>query len=216
MSRLFGANIYKSFRPTKPLDLQGWNSIHPALANSVADIRPSVILDVGVWKGGSTVFLANLLRENSIDGVVIAIDTFLGSPEHWDRASVFFDELCIEHGQPNIYWQFLSNILHEGCQDRVIPLVQTTDNAALILDRLGIRAQLIHLDAAHEYQAILRDAQTYWNLLSPGGALIGDDYDEAWPGVVRAANEFAKERCLSLEISRPKWVVRKPLTCEER
>lgn len=163
-----------------------------------------------MWKGASTVFLANLLRENDIDGVVIGIDTFLGSPEHWNTASSLFALLGIENGHPNLYWQFLSNMVHENCQDRVIPLAQTTDNAALILDHIGVRAQVIHLDAAHEYEAVLRDAETYWDLLAPGGALIGDDYDENWAGVIRAANEFAADRGLVMEIMRPKWVVRKP------
>ena len=34
-------------------DLQGWNSQHPYLAEAIREKRPSVIVEIGVWKGGS-------------------------------------------------------------------------------------------------------------------------------------------------------------------
>ena len=45
-------------------------------------------------------------------------------------------------------------------QDLIIPLPQTSENAAVILSRLGIRAGLIHIDTAHEYEPIMRDIRT--------------------------------------------------------
>ena len=72
-------------------------------------------------------------------------------------------------------------------QDLIIPLPQTSENAAVILSRLGIRAGLIHIDAAHEYEPIMRDIRTYWELLERAGYLVGDDYVPEWPDVGRAA-----------------------------
>ncbi len=60
-----------------------------------------------------------------------------------------------------------------------------------ILEQLGVTASVVHTDAAHDYDEVMRDASTYWQLLRPGGYLIGDDYDEAWPGVMKAVDEFS-------------------------
>jgi len=68
----------------------------------------------------------------------------------------------------------------------------------------------VHLDASNDYGAVLREARCYWDLLAPGGFLIGDDYHPTWPGVVRAAEEFAAEVGVALRIHSPKWVVQKP------
>jgi hypothetical protein len=43
----------------------------------------------------------------------------------------------------------LTNVLRTGMQDLVVPLPQSSEHAAIILSRLGIRAGLIHIDAAH-------------------------------------------------------------------
>ena len=109
-----------------------------------------------------------------------------------------------------LYEQFLTNVVRAGLQDVVVPLAQTTDNAATVLSGLGIRAGLVHLDAAHDQGSVARDAVAYWKLLGPGGWLIGDDYGKSWPGVVKAADEFAAKLGIPLEVVPPKWILRKP------
>jgi hypothetical protein len=89
-----------------------------------------------------------------------------------------------------------------------VPLPQTSENAAVILKRLGLRPGLVHVDAAHGYELVRRDAAVWWDLLLPGGILIGDDFP--WPGVRRAVEEFAAEAGQVLEVRDPKWIIRKP------
>jgi hypothetical protein len=209
MRAIHGTDVYAGYGSLLPLDLQGWNSFHVKFSEIIQQKRPSVIIDVGVWKGASTFFLAKLLRENGIEGVVIAIDTFLGSPEHWNRQLGYHYTLW-KHGRPLLYDQFLTNVVRTGFQDWIVPLPQTSENAAAILSRLGISASLIHIDAAHEYEAVKRDIRTYWDLLEPGGHLIGDDYTTDWPGVTRAADEFANSIGQPLTVVAAKWVLQKP------
>ena len=211
MGRIHGSDIYAGYRPGFVLDRQGWNSRHTAFTEIIAGLRPGVIIDVGVWKGDSTIHLAELMRGNRIEGAVIAVDTFLGSVEHWDRRSGFAGLMPFRHGMPLLYEQFLSNVVLCGVQDLVVPLPQTSAGAGSLLVRLGIRAGMIHLDASHDYEDVLRDARLYWELLTPGGFLVGDDYNQDWPSVVRAADAFAAEKGLSLMASHPKWIVRKPI-----
>ena len=47
-------------------DLQGWNSQHIYLSDAITALRPAVIVEIGVWKGGSTVFMANELKKHAL------------------------------------------------------------------------------------------------------------------------------------------------------
>lgn len=210
MRQIHGENVYTGYVPTFPEDRQGWNSVHQAFAEIIRGLRPSVVIDVGVWKGASTIYLANLMKQHAVNGAVIAVDTFLGSVEHWDRNSGFAGLIPHRFGMPLLYEQFLSNVVRGGMQDVIVPLPQTTTTAATLLGRIGVRAGMIHIDASHEFEDVLRDARLYWDILQPGGFLIGDDYAADWPGVVRAADMFTAEKGLPLMKSAPKWIVRKP------
>ncbi|MBE9604626.1 class I SAM-dependent methyltransferase [Acetobacteraceae bacterium H6797] len=208
--RLHGGSAFDGFEPRLPLDLQGWNSQHPMLTRLVKELKPKVVVDVGVWKGASVAHFCKCLERFKVDGFVIAVDTFLGSPEHWDRSRSdgVYESLRMEHGWPGLYWQFMSNIAHLGFQDRVVPLAQSSENAAVILRRLALGIDLVHIDAAHEYEPVLADARRYWPLVNPGGALVGDDF--GWRGVKRAAMEFSAEIGIEMEVQGAKWVLRKP------
>ena len=212
MHRIHGTDIYAGYVPTLSEDARGWNSEHPAFAEIIAAARPAVVIDVGVWKGGSTIHLAELLRQHAITGAVIAVDTFLGSLEHCNGESDPSVPVPRRHGMPLLYEQFLSNMVRRGVQDRVVPLPQTSSIACKLLRGLGVHAGLIHIDASHEYEDVLQDARSYWELLAPGGYLVGDDYHPYWPAVVMAADEFAAEKGVTLSDRSPKWIVRKPLT----
>jgi predicted O-methyltransferase YrrM len=41
-------------------------------------LRPSIV-EIGVWKGSSVITLASKMKELNLDGVVIAVDTWLGA-----------------------------------------------------------------------------------------------------------------------------------------
>jgi predicted O-methyltransferase YrrM len=209
MNRIHGTNIYIGFVPTFAEDRQGWNSEHTSLEEIIRGLRPSVVIDVGAWKGASTIYLADLMKRNGIVGTVIAVDTFLGSVEHWDKNSGFAGLIPHRFGMPLLYEQFLSNVVRCGAQDRIVPLAMTSAGAGALLRRLGIQAGLIYIDASHDYEDVLRDARMYWELLAPGGFLVGDDYNQDWPDVIRAANQFAAEKVVALMNSAPKWIVRK-------
>lgn len=207
MTRLHGANIWNGFTAAATTgEVQGWNGDHPALARLAAAPGVRVIIDVGVWKGQSTIAMAASLRKAGIDGCVIAVDTFLGSPEHWGKAELYGKQL----GMPDLYARFLTNVAAADLQGYVVPMPQTASGAAEILRRLGITASLVHIDGDHAYPAVLNDAKDYWKILAPGGHLVGDDYDPYWPGVVQAAREFAVFAGRPLEIDPPKWIIQKP------
>lgn len=207
MIKLYGRNIWTEYEQgLRSPDIQGWNGDHPSLSRLVTLNGPKIVVDVGVWKGLSTITLAKAMKDRSIDGVVIAVDTFLGSPEHWSSSRVLFER---RYGLPDLYERFLTNVIAAGVQDYIVPLPQTSTTAASVLRRFGIRPSLVHVDAAHEYREVLNDIEDYWSLLEVGGYMIGDDYHETWPGIIRAAGEFSAKTERPLVIEAPKWILQK-------
>lgn len=192
-------------------DLQGWNSQHPYLSESIAELRPKVILEIGVWKGGSTVFMANELKKHALSSVVIAVDTWLGSSEHWMGQSN--SDLSFLNGRPALYYKFLSNVIHAKVADYVVPLPIDSLNAAEILRIAGVRPELIHLDGGHDYESVMADLRVWWSVLAPGGVLIGDDYysNGVWPTVRQAFDDFFSGlKLLPIMHSEGKCRVQKP------
>jgi cephalosporin hydroxylase len=189
-------------------DLQGWNSEHCYLSDSIALLRPSVIVEIGVWKGGSIVFMANQLKKHGLSSALIAVDTWLGSSEHWlenDRVPLL--------GYSSQYYKFLSNVVRAKVADYVVPLPLDSLNAAQVLTHFGIRPSLIHLDAAHDYDSVVSDLRAWWPLLTPNGVLVGDDYDPdgAWVTVRRGFDDFFRRLGLTpIEHTASKCRVFKP------
>jgi predicted O-methyltransferase YrrM len=186
----------------RPLDLQGWRSVHPTLHEAIATHRPEVIVEIGAWKGASTAYMARTLIELGLPGTVVAVDTWLGAVDHWSRADLFA-ELGCEHGYPTLYRTFLSNLVHEGLTGRVVPLPLDSVNAGKLMALRGIVADMIHLDAGHEEASVAADLAAWWPVLRPGGALVADDYDPdggQFPGVMRAVDAF----CAGHGLGRPR------------
>jgi hypothetical protein len=189
-------NVFEDFEASvHAADPQGWGSNHPGLAMAIDAVRPRLIIEVGVWKGMSAITMARHARSVGLETEVLCIDTWLGSPEHWlvRHKPNYFPSLRLRNGFPRLYETFLANVIAHGVQDLITPLPNTSENAAVILRSLGATAGLVHIDAAHEYDSVLRDLQTYWDLLDPDGLLIADDYSDHWPEVVRACDDFARE-----------------------
>jgi hypothetical protein len=211
MNALYGRDVWHGFIPSRPRapEAQGWNGRHPVFARVLDEVRTKTVIDVAVWKGQSTIFVAELMRERHLDGCIVAVDTFLAE-EHWPSDGKLFGRH--PGGRPDVYETFLENVSYAGVADLVVPLSAPSAVAAKLLAQRGISAGLIHLDASREYGEVLKDANDYWQLLEPGGYLIGDDYDCSWPGVVQAAGEFAAQVGVELEVQSPKWLVRKPLS----
>ena len=68
-----------------------------------------------------------------------------------------------------------------------------------------MRPQIIHIDAAHEYDDVVEDINLWFPILEDGGLLLGDDFSRTWPGVVKAACEFAHVYSVDLHHLNHKW-----------
>jgi hypothetical protein len=177
---------------TQMQDLQGWNSDHGYLADAIDRHRPDVVVEVGVWKGASVITMARRMREIGCHGVVIAVDTWLASADHWLDPALK-QQVVHMHGYPMLYFIFLGNVVADGLQDYVLPLPLDSVNACEVLRARKVSPTVLHIDAGHDYASVMADLRHWWELLAPGGTLIADDYDATrriWPEVRRAVDDF--------------------------
>lgn len=191
-------------------DLQGWGDQDPIFDYVVRHFHPVVILELGSWKGASAIRMADLLRDYNIPGLVLCIDTWLGSNESLWRVAENRQMLRLRNGYPDMFGQFIRNIQHSGHQQRIRHLPMTTGCAAGLLAAYNIVPDAIYIDAGHDEAEVAADIAGFWPLLKPGGIMFGDDYTTEWPGTVRAVNRFVADQGLKLMGTEVKWLVRKP------
>jgi SAM-dependent methyltransferase len=205
-------NPYENFDYRKiPLDLQGWGSRDPNFLELIDKYRPKLIIEVGSWKGGSAVFMAEHIKKRGIDCKIICIDTWLGAIEFYADKNdpERYKSLKMVNGYPTVYYQFLANVMHLGLEDYIIPFPQTSTLAARFLASKGLMADMIYIDASHDEKDVYDDIGNYWELLKNGGVIFGDDYDEFWPGIRLAVNNFAVDNNLEVKFSPRQWMIAK-------
>ena len=109
----------------------------------MTEYRPDLIIEVGTWKGASAINMAQLMRNEGIDGTVICVDTWLGSLVHRSNAETR-NSLHLKNGYPSIYFEFLSNVVAAGLTNNILPIPQTSTNAYLWLKENSVQAPLIY------------------------------------------------------------------------
>ena len=163
-----------------------------------------VFVEVGTWMGSSAIIAADVLKELKMKGCVICVDTWLGSPEHYFN-------IPRDRGYPAVYKEFLQNVFDYDHTDVIIPITLPSMQAIKVLQKLGVVADIVFIDAAHEYTPVFLDCIEYFNILRPGGEMMGDDYNEAWPEVIKAVDDFVKHAKTSIEIVGNRvWHFRRP------
>ena len=157
---------------------------------------PLTIFEVGSWKGKSCITIADTVKKMGFTDVrIIAIDTWLGAPEFWTwglNDPTRGLSLKLVNGYPSVFYTFTKNVKFFGHDDIVYPFPISSIQAAEVLTRYGIKADLIYVDASHEYEPVKADIAAFWPLLNDKGIMLGDDYMAGWDGVVKAVNEFGK------------------------
>ncbi|QJE96959.1 class I SAM-dependent methyltransferase [Luteolibacter luteus] len=193
-----------------PDDRSGWGSDSTAFGELVAAIKPRRIIEVGTWKGGSALTLAEALEKQGLDAEIICVDTWLGALEMWtdQEDAGRFGSLALKHGYPTLYYQFLANVCRAGQQTRITPFPIPSVTAAQWFSLRDVRADLIYIDGSHEEDDVYQDLVSYWDLVRPGGVLFGDDW--SWDGVRLAVERFARENSLPITHRHDKWELKRP------
>ena len=174
--------------PMRDLDLQGWGSDHPIFASLIRRLKPKLIVEIGTWKGASAVHMAHILQQGGTSchkgAKILCVDTWLGSLEMWQRPGFpDYDALGLQNGYPSVYYTFLSNVIQSRAQNTIIPCPMTSLQAARWLSARKVRPELVYIDGSHDAHDVRFDVLRWFDVLRPGGVLLGDDYDDFWPSV---------------------------------
>lgn len=188
---------YNSVTNLLPFNNHGWydNQLYIKMLYDHNSITR--VIEVGSWLGKSTRDIASQLPAQ---GYLYAVDTWLGSWEH----DLMPDT---KHLLPTLYHQFLSNIIHAGLTDKIIPIKMKSVQAADYLKSEIGHIDLIYLDAAHDTGSALSDIIAYYPFIAGGkGILCGDDW--LWDTVSKAVILFAKEHNLSVYHGDNFWFIK--------
>lgn len=204
-------DIYKDFNDLYQYDTDA-NNIDRSIEQIFGSYKEKevLIIEVGSWKGSSAITMAKYFLDKNIIPTILCIDTWSGSTYHRFHDGAFPSLKC-KNGFPTLYPRFLSNIIHSNLQEYIIPIPHASHDAARYLKQLNIQADFCYIDACHEYDEVLDDIKSYWDLVKTGGTILGDDFDSGWSGVVGAVQTFVTENEIqkNFELYNSEWVIRK-------
>lgn len=140
-------------------------------------------VEIGTWLGKSTCYMGELLKERGAAAKLFCVDTFLGEPNATDQ-----QEIVAKEGG-NIYYRFLKNMQEAGVLNYMVPLQLTSEQAATLFEEHFF--DFVFLDAAHLYDDVMLDLNSWWSKLKEGGIFAGHDYYHGTE-VTQAVDEFFK------------------------
>ncbi|HEE9034869.1 TPA: class I SAM-dependent methyltransferase [Bacillus cereus] len=151
-------------------NIEGWLSTYEQLAllhlPSLVDNLPGGIVEIGSYKGKSTVALAlgsSILSTQKRP--IYAIDPFIVPPFK------FFQE----------------NIKKQKLEHMIIPIKKHSEEA---YNDCPKHIAAIFIDGDHEYSSVKQDITLYAPKVVKNGLLAFHDYSDYWPGVYKAVEEL--------------------------
>lgn len=152
------------------------------LASLVVSLRPRVVVELGVWMGGSAIPMAMALKAVNY-GQLIAIDAW--APEasvagQDDLNARWWGETVAAAGHERAYQDFVARLQKHAIGERCVVRRQATDRADV-----PPRIDILHHDANHGPQAVL-DIERWAPAVRIGGLLVIDDLNWGGGHVVRA------------------------------
>ncbi len=133
-----------------------------------------IIVEIGSWKGRSTIWLASGSRAGG-GATVYAVDPHTGSREHQAGGGVVAT-----------FAEFQRNVAAAGVADLVSPVVKPSREA---VNDVPDPVALVFVDGAHEYEAVRVDFETWFPRLVEGGVMAFHDTTGAWEGPRRLVDE---------------------------
>lgn len=178
-------------------EVDGWFNLENELFFEDCLIKlnnPKIFYEIGSWKGRSTCCMAQLIQKNNIDAKLYAVDTFAGSGESIHNLEIS----RLSNQNLTLFDVFKQNINECGVCDVVTPIVSTGCDAAKNVEDSTL--DFIYLDAAHDYESVKKDIETWLPKMKEGSIISGDDYAICWPGVIQSVNEIFSEMGKEVDI----------------
>ncbi len=142
--------------------IHGWGTHHEhefLYATAKSAPKSGVIVEIGSWKGKSTIFIAEGSKSGNRNQIY-AVDPFTGSSEHQGNGKVWtFDE-------------FKNNMKKAGHSDIVTSVIAKSEDAVKGWNK---PISFLFIDGAHEYEEVEKDFLLWSPHVVPGGTIAFHD-----------------------------------------
>jgi hypothetical protein len=141
-------------------EIDGWfnDSDAEVYRHMVGSIDSGHILELGAYKGRSTMCLAQMITDSGKDIKIHVVDTFKGDAHigEADTLKEFTENLCP-------YKHLLGSV--------------NVGTSVEISEVWGIKLDGVYIDASHDYKSVLEDIDSWYKHLKIGGIMGGHDYN---------------------------------------
>ncbi|KAK6918202.1 hypothetical protein RJ641_016624 [Dillenia turbinata] len=206
-----GTSPYANFPPAhvsnllRPKRIKGWGSTGAVFGNLISRSKPKTIIEVGTFLGASAIHMAQKAQAHGLKAQILCLDDFRGWPGFQDR----FKDIKMINGDVLLLYQFMQNVVYMNQTESILAVPFSTGSGLEKLCEWGIMADLIEIDAGHDFNSAWADINRAYKILRPGGVLFGHDYFTAADnrGVRRAVNLFAHINGLKVKVDGQHWVI---------
>jgi hypothetical protein len=176
-------------------------NVQRCVEDALRDGVPGDLVEAGVWRGGTSIFMRALLRAHGVtDRVVWAADSFAGMPvpasdTDGDDYSGF-EYLRVSREQVR------ANFARFGLLDEQVRFLEGWFHDTLPAAPIE-RIAVLRLDG-DMYSSTMDALRSLYHRVSPGGYVIVDDF-YAWDSCHRAVTEFLRENRIDADIRPVDW-----------
>jgi predicted O-methyltransferase YrrM len=163
-------------------DVEGWCD-YKDLYSHIAKVLPdgAEVVEIGCWMGQSIIHFCQRLQDIGKKATVHCVDTWKGEenqPAHLEIVSA--------HGG-SIFNKFQDNCMESEVIGMISPIIGDSAESAERFEDASL--DFIFIDAAHDYNSVVKDLAAWWPKLKPDGIFAGHDYP--WHEVKKAVDEHA-------------------------
>lgn len=145
------------------LDIPGWFTWEPLYKRMVDNAKDgAVFVEVGVFLGKSAIYMAQQIKESGKQIRFYCVDP-------WNRD---VSGLSVKEAGGSFYERFAHNARECGVHEYMLPTIATSALAARFMES----ADLVFIDAEHDYESVRWDISEWLPKIRPGGVIAGHDY----------------------------------------
>lgn len=184
-------------------DVQGWFDWQVLIDEQLTsfDGHKAVMVEVGSWKGRSTIYTAEEIKRRLLSQSVrfYAVDTWEGNANEPDMQAMIADA----NAKGGLYQEFMENVNRCGVVDYVTPLRMTSVEAAKHFKDGEV--SFCFIDGDHSYDGVMADLRAWYPKVHYNSCMAGHDLGR--PDVRRAVTEFCAEKNIAFREWQDCWII---------
>lgn len=165
--------------------IEGWFNMEKQYLELLSSVpEGGIFVELGAYKGKSTSFIMTEISNQGRNIEFYTVDTFLGDSGSLDQKEV---EAYTKVNTSKMIEEFRENTKHLSHLSNFSVLQGYSYDLADDFADNSVSA--LFIDAGHSYESVLKDINAWLPKIASGGIIAGHDYNNVWPGVIKAVNE---------------------------